>query len=50
LWRVTPLNDEAKKHLPDREDMTEPEWVKFLYRLRGYDCPQKVIDSIYTEI
>ena len=50
LWKVVPLNDEAKKHLPGRKEMTEREWVKFLYGLRGYDCPQEVLDNIDTEI
>ena len=49
-FTAVPLNDEAKKHLPKRKEMTEPEWVRFLYSLRGYDCPQSVIDGIYTEI
>jgi len=50
VWNAIPLNNEAKKHLPGRKTMTEPEWVKFLYGLRGYDCPQGIIDGIYSEI
>jgi len=50
LWRVVPLNSIAKKCLPIRQDMTEAEWVRFLYGLRGYDCPKQVLDGIYTEI
>ena len=50
LWKAVPLNDAAKKYLPERKDMSESEWVKFLYGLRGYDCPKGIIDDIYTEI
>jgi hypothetical protein len=49
-WRVFPLNEVAKTYLPQRVVMTEPEWVRFLYGLRGYVCPQSVIDAIYTDI
>jgi len=49
-WRVTPLNGEAKKRMARRAEMTEVEWVRFLYSLRGYDCPQEIIDGMDTEI
>ena len=50
LWKVVPLNDEARKHLPERKEMPESEWVKLLYKMRGYDCPQSVVDGMYTEV
>jgi len=38
-WRVTPLNDMAKRWVPRQARMTEREWVTLLYRIRGYDVP-----------
>jgi len=48
LFTAIPLNKEAEKHLFSSLGMTETEWVTFLYTLRGYDCPQSVIDRIGT--
>lgn len=45
-FTAVPLNGEAKMYLPDRTIMTELEWVKFLYLLRGHNCPQSVIERI----
>ena len=49
-WRVVPLNNCAKEILPDTETMSEDEWVQLLYRLRGYDAPQSVLDGLRVEI
>lgn len=49
-WRVTPLNSEAKKCVPAQIVLDETGWVRLLYRLRGYELPQSVIDGINTEI
>lgn len=49
-WTVTPLNGEAKKQIPERIVLSEQDWVRTLYRIRGYDCPDKVIDAINTEV
>ena len=38
-WKVIPLNDCAKGILPDRKQMSEEEYVTFLYKIRGYDPP-----------
>jgi hypothetical protein len=38
-WRVTPLNDRARKWAPQQTRMTEEQWITLLYRLRGTDVP-----------
>jgi hypothetical protein len=38
-WRVTPLNDLARKHLAQQTSMSEEDWVSLLYRIRGLDVP-----------
>jgi hypothetical protein len=45
-WKVTPANEQAKKHLPVEKVFYEDGWVSFLYRLRGYQCPQTIIDGL----
>lgn len=49
-WKAVPLNETAKQFLPERAILDEAGWVRLLYKIRGYDVPQKVIDGIYTEI
>jgi len=49
-WQVTPLNEIAKTFCRERKNMTESEWVTFLYRLRGYDIPAGVIAGLGIEI
>lgn len=49
-WRVVPLNEFAKTFVPDRTEMTEKQWVKLLYKIRGYDVPDSVLDGIDIEI
>lgn len=49
-WKVVPLNDKAKEYINGRVQMTESEWVSFLYKLRGYDVPQKVLDGLKIEV
>jgi hypothetical protein len=39
-WIVIPLNANAIAILPERETMTEREWVCFLYHIRGYEAPE----------
>lgn len=41
-WKGVALNDYAKFHLPKRKCMTEIEWVRFLYALRGYELPKEI--------
>lgn len=49
-WKVVPLNDKAKEFIPKRITLSENEWVKLLYIIRGYDVPQSVLDGINIEI
>lgn len=49
-WIVTPLNKEAKKHVPQRVILDEVGWVSLLYKIRGYDLPQSVADGINIEL
>lgn len=48
-WRITSLNDAAKVHF-EREQFTEKEWVSFLYKLRGYEVPQNLLDGLEIEL
>lgn len=45
-WKVTALNDEALKYIPRRVELDEAGWVRLLYKIRGYDLPQTVIDAM----
>lgn len=49
-WKVTPLNKAAKKILPQRTELSEKQWVSLLYKIRGYDVPQSVLDGIDIEV
>lgn len=49
-WKVVPINEAAKRYVPERVTLDEKGWVKLLYHIRGYDVPQSVLDGINTEI
>lgn len=49
-WKVTPLNTVARQHVPERVTLDEAGWVRLLYKIRGYDVPQDVIDGINVEL
>ena len=49
-WIVVPLNDIAKEKLAQRKNMTEREWVTFLYELRGYTPPEQLFDGARIKI
>ena len=42
---VIPLNGRAHGLLPERRRMSEIEWVRFLYGLRGREMPQGLFDD-----
>lgn len=49
-FRVKALNPLAVGILPNMQEMTEKEWVGFLYKIRGYTVPQSVLDGLDCEI
>ncbi len=44
-WRVVPLNALARRWVPRRVDLTEHDWVRLLYRIRGYKLPDSVLSD-----
>jgi len=49
-WKVVPLNSAAKKYIPKRIELSEMEWIKLLYLIRGYQVPQDVLDGLSCKI
>lgn len=49
-FTVVPLNEIAIEKLPHRRNMTEREWVTFLYELRGYTPPEELFDGAKVKI
>jgi len=49
-FAVVPLNNIAKSRLPERKEMTEREWVTFLYELRGYTPPEQLFEGSQVKI
>ena len=49
-FRVIPQNQRALEFVPHRTEMTEAEYVKLLYKLRGHNAPQGVLDGLSVEI
>ena len=49
-FAVVPLNDIAKSKLPERKNMTEREWVTFLYEIRGYTPPEQLFEGSNIKI
>jgi hypothetical protein len=49
-YTVTPLNNRAKEYIPEKQTMTETQWVQLLYRIRGCKCPQDLLSSMDTEL
>ncbi len=43
-WKAHPLNANAMKHLPIPAELTEMEWVKLLYQIRGRTMPRDLFD------
>ncbi len=42
---IVPLNTKAKGLMPNgRTQMSERQWVTFLYKIRGHDLPQELFD------
>lgn len=49
-WRVTPLNKIAKQFVPKQTEMDEKGWVSLLYKIRGYEVPQSILDGMDIEV
>jgi len=49
-WNIVPLNRKALDFLPERKQMTEVEWVTFLYTIRGYVPPADMLKGLNVEI
>mgnify|MGYP007070314014 CR=1 FL=1 len=43
---VRPMNDHAKKHLSESCVMTETDWVSLLYKIRGMEVPDSVLERL----
>lgn len=44
-WRVVPLNAAAREWVPERCEMTEREYISMLYRVRGYEAPERLFED-----
>ena len=49
LW-ATPLNEQAREFLPEATLLTEPQWVKILYRVRGRSVPDGLFELMEVEV
>ena len=47
-WKVVALNEQGKRHLPNRITFTEVDFVRLLYKLRGRECPSSILESLQT--
>lgn len=43
--RIAPLNDLARQWAPLRAEMTEPEYVSLLYKIRGREMPADLFNT-----
>lgn len=44
-WQVVPLNPMARTWIPERQVMTEADWVGLLYRMRGRQAPDAFLHT-----
>ena len=49
-WKAVPLNTKAKEWLPERQEMTEREWVTLLYNIRGDNPPEALFEGASINI
>jgi hypothetical protein len=50
-FKIHALNRIAENFLPEKQkDMTEKEWVTFLYKIRGYDVPEDLFTDMGISI
>lgn len=49
-WIAVPLNNKALEYLPERKELDELGWVKLLYKMRGRELDDKIIENMKVEI
>lgn len=49
-FKVVPLNDYAKKFIPQRIELDENSWVTLLYKIRGHEVTPEFLESMKVEI
>jgi hypothetical protein len=49
-FKVVPLNDYAKKFIPQRIELDENGWVTLLYKIRGHEVTPEFLESMKVEI
>ena len=49
-WCAVPLNKEAQKIIPNRTEYDELGWVRELYRMRGREVPEEVLEGMKIKI
>lgn len=47
-WIVTALGNAAKRILPQRQKMTERQFVTWLYNIRGLQPPEEIFEAMET--
>ncbi len=49
-YRIVPLNDYARKFVPERKTVDEIGWVTLLYEMRGHDVTPELLERMKVEI
>lgn len=49
-YKIIPLNEYAKKFIPERIEVDEISWVTLLYKIRGRDVTPEFLESMKIEI
>ena len=49
-WRVVPLNTKAREFIPECVEIDEAGWVSLLYRIRGREVSDDVLEGMKVEI
>jgi hypothetical protein len=45
-WQVRPMNYIARYRIPQPVEMNEPDFVRFLYSIRGREVPLEVLENL----
>ena len=49
-WRVVPLNTKAREFIPERVELDEADWVRLLYKIRGREISDDILEGMKIEI